>query len=249
MKQAKKNVRFDIEQFKDKDSDISFYTGFPNYEILMLCYDRVKDSAKNLSYGKYDRKTFDQPQLFQSGRPRNLTTFQEFVLVLMRLRLGLFEKDLAHRFAVSESTVSVIFRTWIRFLRLELQELILILPRDALKDKMPKLFKEFYPNTALIIDCTEIQMENPSALDKKSSCYSSYKSRPTMKSLVGITPSGVIAFVSSLYPGSTTDKEITIKSGLLDKLKRGDEIMADKGFLIQDEVASLGVTLTIPAFL
>lgn len=36
---------------------------------------------------------------------------------------------------------------------------------------------------------------------------------------------------------------------MLDKLERGDEIMADKGFLIQDDLASLGVTLTIPAFL
>ena len=124
---------------------------------------------------------------------------------MMRLRLGLFERDLAHRFAISESTVSVIVRTWIRFLRLELQELILIPPRDVLKAKMPKLFKEFYPNTALIIDCTEVQMESSSALDSQSACYSSYKSKPTMKSLVGITPSGVIRFVSDLYPRSTTD--------------------------------------------
>ena len=247
MKKAE-NARFDIEHFKNNDDDISFYTGFPNYDVLILCYDIIKEGAKNMSYGNYDRKQFDQPTFSQQGRPRTLTTFQEFVLVLMRLRLGLFERDLAHRFAISESTVSVIVTTWIRFLGLEL-ELILIPPRDVLKAKMPKLFKEFYPNTALIIDCTEVQMESPSALDSQSACYSSYKSRPTMKSLVGITPSGVIGFVSDLYPGSTTDKEITIKSGMLDKLESGDEIMADKGFLIQDELANIGVTLTIPAFL
>ena len=165
-------LRFDINQFKDKDSDITFYTGFPNYKTLMLCFDMVKDAAKNISYGNYDRKCFDCPPVWQPGRPRILTTFQEFVLVLMRLRLGLFERDLAHRFEISESTVSVIFRKWIRFLRLELKELIIVPPRDVLQEHMPKLFKEFYPKTALIIDSTEIQMERSSALDNQSSGYS-----------------------------------------------------------------------------
>ncbi|XP_015757044.1 PREDICTED: uncharacterized protein LOC107336483 [Acropora digitifera] len=102
------NLRFDIDQYKEKDSDIAFYTGFPNYKTLMLCYDIVKDSAKNISFGSHERRNFDCPAVLQPGRPRALTTFQEFILVLMRLRLGLFEKDLAHRFRISESTVSEI---------------------------------------------------------------------------------------------------------------------------------------------
>ena len=70
-----------------------------------------------------------------------------------------------------------------------------------------------------------------------------------MKALVGITPSGVVSFVSELFPGSTSDQEITIQSGLLDNLKRGDEIMADKGFNCQDELASVGAILVTPNFL
>ena len=155
-----KNNRFDIDCFKDKDKNICFYTGFPNYDTLMLCYNLIKDHAENISYGGYDRKTFDAPKFSKPGRPRILNKFQEFVLVMMRLRLGLFEQDLAHRFNISKTAVSVIIRTWIRFLRMELQDLILIPPRDVLKAFMPALFKEFYPNTVLIIDCTEVQMMN-----------------------------------------------------------------------------------------
>ena len=70
------NIRFDIERFKDKDSDVAFYTGFPNFKTLMLCYDLVKDSAQNISYGSYDRKHFDCPALLQPGRPGALSTFQ-----------------------------------------------------------------------------------------------------------------------------------------------------------------------------
>lgn len=35
------NLRFDIEQFKEKDPVAAFYTGFPNFKKLMLCYDLV----------------------------------------------------------------------------------------------------------------------------------------------------------------------------------------------------------------
>lgn len=70
-----------------------------------------------------------------------------------------------------------------------------------------------------------------------------------MKALVGITPSGATAFISELYLGSISDKKITAKSGLLNHLQQDVEVMADKGFLIQDELASVGAVLTMPAFL
>ena len=114
---------------------------------------------------------------------------------------------------------------------------------------MPSIFEEYYPKTALIIDCTEFEMERPFVLDNQSACYSQYKSRPTMKGLIGITPSGATAFVSELYPGSISDKEIVKKSGLLKVLEPGDEIMADKRFLIRDELALFGATLVLPKFL
>lgn len=106
-----------------------------------------------------------------------------------------------------------------------------------------------FPEVAVVVDCTGFEMEKPSALDLQSACYSSYKSKPTMKCLIGITPSGVTGFVSELFPGSTTDKEITVMSGLLTKLQHGDEVMANKGFNVQDELASVGVSLVIPGLL
>ena len=56
-------------------------------------------------------------------------------------------------------------------------------------------------------------------------------------------------FVSKLYPGSISDKELTRQSGLLDLLDRDDSIMADRGFDILEDLAPRGVRLNIPPFL
>jgi len=113
------NPRFDIDKYKNSDEDIAFFTGFPDYKAMLLCYQIVQQSSNNLSYGSFERVYVDVGETTcRPGRRRVLNSFQEFTLVMMRLRLGLFERDLAHRFSVSVSTVSRITTTWLRFLRL-----------------------------------------------------------------------------------------------------------------------------------
>ena len=41
-----------------------------------------------------------------------------------------------------------------------------------------------------------------------------------MKTLAGITPSGFFSFVSKLWSGSTSDRKLTLKSGVLDLLTK-----------------------------
>ena len=71
----------------------------------------------------------------------------------------------------------------------------------------------------------------------------------TLKSLVGITPHGAVSFVSSLYTGSISDKELTKCCGILDLLERNDGVMADKGFNIEDLLCGKGVRLNLPPHL
>lgn len=64
--------------------------------------------------------------------------------------------------------------------------------------------------------------------------------------MIAITPSGAVSFISDLFGGSISDKDLTASSGLLDLLESGDSVMADKGFTIADLLESRGVTLNIP---
>ena len=66
--------------------------------------------------------------------------------------------------------------------------------------------------------------------------------------MTGISPSGYPSFVSSLYAGRTSDRKITKDCGILDLLEPNDQIMADRGFDIQDDLPN-NVTLNIPPFL
>ena len=66
---------------------------------------------------------------------------------------------------------------------------------------------------------------------------------------MGIVPSGCVTFVSQLYTGGISLKEITKQSGILALLERGDNVMADRGFVINGLLEHLECTLNIPPFL
>ena len=70
--------------------------------------------------------------------------------------------------------------------------------RQQVDESMPEMFKEKYPATRVIIDCTEIRVEAPESLHMRSVYYSDYKHHNTYKALIGVTPSGGLCFVSEL---------------------------------------------------
>ena len=121
--------------------------------------------------------------------------------------------------------------------------------KKSILETMPESMKEKYPNLEWTIDAFEIQCCRPSSLMLQSQSYSNYKSRNTVKGLVACTPSGQIGFISQLYTGSISDRELTIRSGFLKMPhNKGAMWLVDKGFQIQDLADPLGVKVTMPAF-
>lgn len=88
---------------------------------------------------------------------------------------------------------------------------------------MTKEFKQQYPDVMVIKDCTELRIQMPSSLVRKSQTYSDYKSTNIFKGLVGVDSKGGIMFVSHLYTRSISDKEICQRSGFYELLKRKKE--------------------------
>ncbi|XP_031331506.1 uncharacterized protein LOC116162110 [Photinus pyralis] len=146
----------------------------------------------------------------------------QLFMTLMKLRRNFPHLDLAVRFNVSQATVTNVVLTWVYILH-----------------------QNLYENLILILDCTEIYTEvSRKSMSTQRETYSTYKHHNTWKGLVGVAPNGVITYLSSLYPASTSDKKIVQHYGVLEQLEPGDLILADKGFLIGDILpAGLSVLL------
>jgi hypothetical protein len=69
---------------------------------------------------------------------------------------------------------------------------------------------------------------------KKSKC-----NHNTGKGLNGISPCGDLTFISELYTGNTSDKQLTNDCGILKLLQPGDTVMPDRGFEIADMLHKL----------
>ena len=245
--------QFSIEKMKDDDAAILFYTGFPNYEALVSFYTYIAPKLHKMQYWKGDKK-LKESQPYQDdehrkkpGPSRKLSYFEEMVLVLMRLKTGLFVQDLADRFGISTSLVSRVCITWINFLYAELRDIFPFPSQELVRKNMPKEFAE-YPTTRIILDCSEIFIQWPSAMLAQSETWSEYKHHNTWKVLVGVTPNGQVSYLSDLWGGRVSDKQITRESSVLDLLDEGDNVMVDRGFDISDIVPN-GVSVNMPPFL
>ena len=122
------------------------------------------------------------------GPPRKLCPLEEFFITLCRLRLGLFEEDLADRYSVHPSTISRVFIT-----------LIPLWPsRAQVQQHMPDCFRAKYPSTRVIVDATEIRVVQPTDPAEQQMTFSNYKNTNIFKGLVGITPTGAVFCVSTV---------------------------------------------------
>ena len=243
---------FDIDMYLKNDKQVHFYTGLPTVKHFELIYNYMYDKVKKMPYWRGDKRVVANPLhrhragYKKTGRPRKLSIKAELLLVLMKLRLGLLNHDLADRFEVSHTTVSSIFITWVKVLAKSLKFLIFWADKVSVRDNLPKCMQQLYPNVRATIDCTEFFIDRPRDLTLQAQTWSDYKHHNTVKALVAISPRGNISFVSEAWGGRSTDREITLKSGILDHVDPKDQWLADRGFLIKGEMLQRGAELVVP---
>ena len=243
-------VRFSINNIKTDDSLVRFYTGLPSYSHFLALSQFLSDCSNGMALWAGNART-NVPGRRTDVAQRTLSRSDELFLTLIKLRRDCPFADLGMRFGLSMSSVGRIFTTWLMLMFRKFKESAKLPAwpsREQVKITMPQPFKDLFPSTRVIIDCTEFPVEVPSDPDAQRVTWSTYKNRNTLKALVGITPSGAISFLSSLYGGSVSDREITSSCGILPLLQEGDSVMADKGFTISDLCAQQGAQLNIPPF-
>ena len=88
-------------------------------------------------------------------RRSKLSDADRLLLTLMRLRHGLRVQDIAYRFQIGLTTASNIFSDWLDAMYLSLKVFIMWPTQDLCFQNMPQIFKDIYPRTRCIIDCSQ----------------------------------------------------------------------------------------------
>ena len=127
-----------------------------------------------------------------------------------------------------------------------MKPLIVFYDRQQISKNIPKEYHNF-PRLRCIIDCSEIFIQKPSDLKNQAATWSDYKHHNTIKCLIAATPLGSIAFVSELYGGRTSDRYIVKNSRFLDYVNPQDQILADRGFPIREELLLRQAELILPS--
>lgn len=217
------------EGMKDSDEKVKFYTGLSSFTVLMAVFNLLA------------------PQIPDHQR-HAITKYQQFIMVLMKLRLNLSEVDLGYRFGVNQSTVCRLFSKWIKAMYTIFQPLVKWPGHAELYKTQPIVFRKNFRKCIAIIDCFEVFCERPTTLKARAQTWSNYKHHNTVKFLIGIAPQGAITFISHGWGGRVSDQHLTENCGILEHLHPGDQILADRGFNVQESASLYCAEVKIPPF-
>ena len=150
---ACQRLSFSKSAFEGDDRKVLFHTGLPTWELLNILLRYLQPDLRNC---------------------RTVTSFQQLLMTLMRLRLGLRLEVLSFRFAVSRSTIHRIPVDTINVLYTALAVVIVWPDRDFLRATMPMDFVKHCLSCVVIIDCFEVFLERPTNLHARAQTFSSY---------------------------------------------------------------------------
>ena len=130
---------------------------------------------------------------------RQLSVKNTLLVLLLKLKLGLKNRDIAYRMGISYTHISSILSRRLTILASACETLIRWPSREAVITNMSNCFRSASTTirrTCLVVDCFELHTERPKALTPRAQMWSNYKSHSTVKFLVGISPMGSVSFLS-----------------------------------------------------
>lgn len=203
------------------DKHLSTATGIESFKILDLIVNFTRRVAKN-----------DHQSSKLTLRDKILMTY-----VKLKQNCSYAFLSLIFNHVFTPVHCKTIFFDTIHLLSAVLKVAISWPDKDNISRNLPKCFTGF-EDVAVVLDCTEIFIQNPSSLKNQVITYSTYKGHATWKIMTGVSPAGDITYLSPVYGGRVSDKAIFEQCDIGQFLNPGDAIMVDKGFLI-DTVCDL----------
>ena len=168
-------------------------------------------------------------QVKESGRTRRLSPSNMLLATLLFLRQYPTHLFLAYMFHVSRPTIS---RT-ISFVMDCLYDFFrgtLVLPPRAIRDRESKILRG--RRVSVVIDGTEQRVCKSQFKDVEQAFYSGKKKSHTLTTLLAVSPTGFIYFLSGSYFGSLNDLNVAMlpENQVFKSLEPDEGICADGGY-------------------
>lgn len=229
--QITEDIQFNNLPFRiDSDEKLKTMTGIPTRSLLETIVDAcliIRPSEKtNMSISLKNR----------------------IVLTMYIIKTNSSNAQAAILFNLNQKTTRNYFNDCVQLLSKVLECCIYWQTKEENLKSLPICFAKF-KNTMTVLDCTEVKTVKFRCLECRTCTYSHYKGTHTIKLLIGVSPSGLINFISTAVGGRTSDKAVFNLTDLLDKLRPGDAVMVDKGFMIGNELSEAGIEMIRPNFL
>ncbi|XP_015124742.1 uncharacterized protein LOC107046609 [Diachasma alloeum] len=222
-----------VDAIIQNETDLSAFTGLTSFALLTSLVICVTELKKTMGQNLNDR----------------LDVRKKILLTFIKLKWNLSYVALSGIFKVSRQTCKNYFNSTLRNLSDVFSPVVRWPQKEEILENIPRCFQKYY-STRVVLDCTEIPVAKSKCLKCRFMTYSHYKGTHTVKFMIGVTPSGLISFLSKSFGGRASDKQIFSKSGILElMIPNVDSVMVDKGFLIDVECARYGVKMIRPPFL
>ncbi|XP_022095217.1 uncharacterized protein LOC110981714 [Acanthaster planci] len=238
---------FLLERFSNDSQCIEYYTGFADYATLKAMYTALEPKGRSnalrwMDVQKYCRLIMGLEEKVEST---TLPLIDEFFLFMCYVKQGFCEQDLAIRFNMPVKSVTQILLTWINYLFVSLRKFQIWPSQNSVDKTMPLCFKNTFPNTRVILSCTEITVQMPIA---EIYGHENTDVSITYKGLLGISPFGAVTFVSDLYDGCVSDIKIAKFSRIFNLIAGPSTIMAPASFQSQDASCANKSAIVVPPF-
>ncbi|KAI8437945.1 hypothetical protein MSG28_010611 [Choristoneura fumiferana] len=206
----------------------------------------LESSSSGIKYEKNGRnhlmaKIKSKPKMYL-GLPKNYWWLIDFlsekcsclalhiIITLFKIKNNHTFMRMSDEFEKATSIIRLLFEKNVYILATFLQNIVYLPNLYEIKKNWPLVLRMKYSNVQMMIDCFEIEIEEPSNPFKQAQTWSQHKYCNTVKYLIACTPAGFIAFISKGYGGRISGKAIACKSGLIDIVPPNAVIMAGRGF-------------------
>ncbi|KAL7552028.1 hypothetical protein ACHAWF_017126 [Thalassiosira exigua] len=186
----------------------------------------------------------------RSGPQRKLSWKTEWLVYNFYVHANMKMRRVGALFGISPWLVHNIVYAWANLLCITLDKFFPAPSRSQMLRAYPKsAIKKFgHANIFLMLDATKIYTDVASMKTVNAILYSAYKHNSTLKWLAGCCPIGSFHkdSIGDAHGGSISDPFATRVSKILESIPFGMAVEVDKGFMIENDCALLGIICIRP---